>query len=211
MKLFSNHSINRKYRSMVAQSIVANLWTLLIFGILLALNLLIQNILFICQSVSEHSEINMKFTFDDLLLFLIIYFTIFIYYFIYTLSISNLILLISHKLKIFKFSMYSKTIVYAIATMCTILQFMILPVDNITGYNIWIILAYYIVSILVSVIFLIFLKLRYSEKYKRWIRINLSMIKRSSSGIYFVNETNDTIICFLIPTCGIIFSLIVNI
>lgn len=211
MKRFRNHRINRKYRSMVAQSIVANLWTLLIFGILLALNLLIDIILSICQSVREHSDINMNFTFDDLLLFLIIYFTIFIYYFIYTVSISNLILLISHKLKLFKFSMYSKTIVSTIAIICTILQFMILPVDNFTQYNIGIILIYYIVSVVVSVIFLIFLKLRYSDKYKRWIRINLYMIKRSSSGIYFVNETNDTIICFLIPICGIIFSLILNI
>ena len=196
---------------MVAQSIMAYLWTLLIFGILLALKILIKNFHVIYQTDNEHSVINLEFSCDYILLFLTICFVIFIFYFIYTLSISNLILLISHKLKIFKFGMYSKTIVSTIAIICTILQFIILPEDNITGYNIGEILTYYIVAVAVSVVFLIFLKNLCSERYKRWIRINLCMIKRSSTGIYFVNETNDTIICFLIAICGITLSLILNI
>lgn len=210
MKRFSNHYINNKYRSMVAQSIVANLWTFLIFCILFALKILIKTHLF-CLTDNEHSVRNVEFTYNDILLFLIIYFIILINYFIYTLSISNLILMLSHKLKIFKFGMYSKTIVYTIAIICTILQFVILPEDNISEYSIGIITIYYIVSVAVSVVFLILLKNRYSNKYKGWIRMNLCMIKRSSYGIYFVNETNDTIICFLIPICGIIVSLMLNI
>lgn len=127
---------------------------------------------------------------------------------IYAIPISNLILILFHFLKIYEYGVYSKITVSLISTTCIILQFMILPIDA-TNYKITEIFKYYFIAIIVSFISIEILTHIFHNKYNRWIRINRYIFnKKNPDKIYFVNKTNDIIICFLMPIIGLTISLL---
>ena len=160
-------------------------------------------ILNICRD-AQYITLHDMSSFDSIGLYLFFRSLFFVYLFVYTTTASIFSLVGAHYLGIFRYGMYSNAMIISVTIINYMIQCIILP-DKLEFPCVQI-LMFYSVSVPVSVLFLYAVRRIAAERYHKCVDSFDSKEYRD-----FVNETNDCIICFLLPLIGIVLALLASV